>query len=222
MQPVHTECYDEVMRSKNGQREDGSQEGLRERKRRETLQRIAQTGLELFVVRGYEETTLDEIAAAAGISRRTFFHYFKSKDEILLAWQAGLADAVRDAVLEAPADKEPFDTLCEALLKMASLFNTETVIAIARVLRSSEQLRAANQLKYLRLESAAHEALCRLWPQRGRRGRLRMAAMAGLGAFRVAIDEWTDEGGKEPLTKRLEKAFDNLRAEMQSTTGGTR
>ncbi len=65
------------------------EEGLRERKRRETLHRIAEQGLKLFLSNGYEATTLDAIAEAAGISRRTFFYYFKSKEEILLAWQDG-------------------------------------------------------------------------------------------------------------------------------------
>ena len=48
---------------------------LRERKRRLTLDLIAKTGLKLFIENGYEATTLDAIAAAAGISRRTFFYY---------------------------------------------------------------------------------------------------------------------------------------------------
>ena len=203
------------MQNEDWPSEDGVPEGLRERKRRDTLQRIAQTGLELFIAKGYEETTLDDIAAAAGISRRTFFHYFKSKDEILLAWQVGLVDAVRGAVLQESVDQSPLDALCGALLKLAANFNADTAIVIAQVLRSSEQLRAANQAKYVRLEIAAFEALSQLWPQRARRGRLRMVAMAGLGAFRVAIDEWTDEGAKVSLTKRIEKTFADLRMAME-------
>lgn len=195
--------------------EEGQRDGLRERKRRDTLQRIAQTGLELFIAKGYEETTLDDIAAAAGISRRTFFHYFKSKDEILLAWQIGLVDSIRAAVLEEGTDQSPLDALCGALLKMASHYDADTAIVIARLLRSSDQLRAANQAKYLHMEHAAFEALCRLWPQRSRRQGLRMVAMIGLGAFRVAIDEWADEGGKEPMTKRIQKTFANLRTELE-------
>ncbi len=66
-------------------RPETPRQGVRERKRRETLQRITDAGIRLFVEKGYEATTLDEIAAAAGISRRTFFYYFKSKDEILLS-----------------------------------------------------------------------------------------------------------------------------------------
>ena len=56
-------------------------EGLREKKRRETKLRIAESALNLFIVNGFEATTLDEIAKEAAISRRTFFSYFKSKDE---------------------------------------------------------------------------------------------------------------------------------------------
>lgn len=195
--------------------EEDQRDGLRERKRRDTLQRIAQTGLELFIAKGYEETTLDDIAAAAGISRRTFFHYFKSKDEILLAWQIGLVDSIRAAVLEEGTDQSPLDALCGALLKMASHYDADTAIVIARLLRSSDQLRAANQAKYLHMEHAAFEALCRLWPQRSRRQGLRMVAMIGLGAFRVAIDEWADECGKEPMARRIQKTFASLRTELE-------
>lgn len=66
--------------------------GLRERKRRETRQRISDAGLRLFGRQGFDATTVDAIAAEAGISRRTFFHYFNSKDDILLSLQTGLGE----------------------------------------------------------------------------------------------------------------------------------
>ena len=216
LQVMQIDCYDAVMENEMGQLKGGAPEGLRERKRRDTLQRIAQTGLELFIAKGYEATTLDDIAAAADISRRTFFHYFKSKDEILLAWQVGQANAVRNAILEASKDQSPLDALCDAVQKLAAHFDAAAAIDIARVIRSSEQLRAANQAKYMNLENAAFDALCQLWPKRVRRGRLRMAAVAGVGALRVAIDEWVDEGGKEPLTKRIDKTFDDLRCALRN------
>ncbi|MGE6036642.1 TetR family transcriptional regulator, partial [Klebsiella pneumoniae] len=62
--------------------------GVRERKRRETLRRITDAGVRLFIEKGFDGTTVDEVAAAAGISRRTFFHYFDSKDDILLSLQS--------------------------------------------------------------------------------------------------------------------------------------
>jgi AcrR family transcriptional regulator len=203
------------MQQETGQHEDQQQEGLRERKRRETLQRIAQTGLELFLAKGYEETTLDEIAAAAGISRRTFFHYFKSKDEILLAWQLGMVDLCREVILAQKTDQSPLEAVCAAMLQIASSYESEKAIVIARLLQSSEQLCSANQAKFAKMEQAAFEALCLLWPQRARRERLRLVAMVGLGAFRVAIDEWTSEGGQVPLGRRIAKTFAHLRAELE-------
>ena len=82
--------------------------GLRERKRRETHDRLVRTGLELFVENGFEATTLDAIAAAAGISRRTFFYYFKSKEDVLLAQEgSGFSQALRAAILEEATDQTP-------------------------------------------------------------------------------------------------------------------
>jgi hypothetical protein len=66
--------------------------GLRERKRRQTRDRLTKVAMELFLARGFEATTLDDIAAAAEISRRSFFHYFASKEDVVLAWQHGCAD----------------------------------------------------------------------------------------------------------------------------------
>lgn len=189
-------------------------EGRRERKRQDTFRRIAETGLKLFLAKGYEETTLDDISAAADISRRAFFSYFKSKDEILLAWQSGLAESVRTSILAESTNQSPLDLLCAALLKQAEQFDAKTTIAIARLMRANVQLQAANQAKFLQLEQAAFEALCELWPQSVRRERLRLVAMAGLGAFRVAIDAWIDEGGEQPLTARIKGTFSNLRAEL--------
>ncbi|MBW4331752.1 TetR/AcrR family transcriptional regulator [Stakelama sp. CBK3Z-3] len=74
-------------------------ESLREGKRRETRRRIIETGLKLFVENGYEATTFDMIARAAGISRRTFFSYFKSKDDVLLARErSGFPQALHTAM----------------------------------------------------------------------------------------------------------------------------
>src|ERR1700732_5434867 len=118
-------------------------EGLRERKKRETLQRIAKTGLKLFIARGYEGTTLEAIAEAAGISRRTFFYYFKSKEEVLLAWQGrGVAQALRPPLLNESADQPPFVAVRNCLSKVAARYVTKDSIIVDRLLRSTEALRA--------------------------------------------------------------------------------
>ncbi len=191
------------------------QEGLRERKRRQTRQRIAETGLKLFTANGYEATTLDAITQASGISRRTFFYYFKSKEEILLAWQSGLPDTFRAAVFAESADQPPLDATRNALLKLAVQFKSEQAVSIGRILRSNELLRASNQAKYLQMEQAAFEALCERWPQARRRKALRIVAMVSVGALRLAIDTWVDEEGRKPLVKCLNETFASLQAELE-------
>src|ERR1700744_1114472 len=105
-------------------------EGLRERKRRETFERILEEGLKLFVKHGYDGTTLDAIAQAAGISRRTFFYYFRSKEDVLLAAnESGFREALKPTLLEEPADQAPLDAVQRCLVKLASRYETkESVI----------------------------------------------------------------------------------------------
>lgn len=194
--------------------EDDEQEGLRERKRRETLQRIAETGLRLFAANGYEETTLDAIAEAAGVSRRTIFYYFKSKEEILLAWQSGVPEIIRAAVLQESTDQTPLDAVRNALLKLSAGYTSEHMIVIDRLMRSSEQLQARKQAKYVLQEQALFEALCELWPQPKKRSALRIVAMVSVGAMRLAIEAWAEAGGKQPVDKYLREAFANLKKEI--------
>lgn len=193
------------------------EEGLRVRKRRETLHRIAEQGLRLFLTNGYEATTLEAIAEAAGISRRTFFYYFKSKEEILLAWQnGGYTETIRTAVLEQPTKQSPLDAVTNALLGLTLRFQADYKHgkAIEQLMCSNETLRIRQQAKYLEQEEAVFEALCRMWPQPKRRPALRMVAMMAIGALRLAIDNWSRDQGKRPISIYLKEAFADLKSEL--------
>src|ERR1700753_2558868 len=104
---------------------------LRERKRQLTLERIAEAGLKLFVQHGYEATTLDAIAAASGISRRTFFYYLKSKEEVLLAHEGGrFAQALRPTFLSQSPKQSPMSAARKTFLDLASTYETrESIVA---------------------------------------------------------------------------------------------
>jgi AcrR family transcriptional regulator len=190
-------------------------EGLRERKKRETLQRIAETGLKLFIAHGYEGTTLEAIAEAAGISRRTFFYYFKSKEEVLLAWQgSGFVEALRPAMLEESPHQAPLDAVRHCLLKLISRYETKESIIVDRLLRSTEALRARKQAVYVDMEQALLGAMCELWPEPKRRASLRIVAMVSIGAMRLAMETWRQENGKRSLAKYLRESFATLKAEI--------
>jgi len=190
-------------------------EGLREHKKRLTRQRIAEVGLNLFLANGYDATTLDEIAVAAGISRRTFFYYFRSKDEILLAQLDGYVDALKLSVVEnASACALPVDAARYALLRFASHFESSQAIAVAKLMRDNAALRARRPGGHQQLEQALHAGLCELWPGAERHDRLRIVAMASIAALRFAIDIWFEQDCKPSLEKYVQKAFEHLKAEI--------
>ena len=189
-------------------------ESLRQRKRRETSARITETGLRLFLAHGYEATTLDAIATAAGISRRNFFYYFKSKEEILLAFQSGSSEAFHNALLKESARQLPLDAVHNALVKLVSQFASEEFLAIDQLMRSTEVLRTRKSAIYERQEAALFSALCELWPEPRRRGALRLVAMASIGAMRLAIDTWHADGGQRPIAEYLNDSFAELKAEI--------
>jgi len=188
--------------------------GLRERKRRETLRRITDAGMCLFIEKGYEATTLDDIAAAAGISRRTFFYYFKSKDDILLSLQSGMGEMIVASLREAPRDQRPLTAVREAILKVCAPFPADDMIAIDRLMRSSEAVQARKQASYIQHEQTLFAALREKWPEPGRETVLRLVAMMAIGATRLAFDALNREGGKRPIADLLNEAFDALETQI--------
>jgi AcrR family transcriptional regulator len=93
--------------------------GLRERKKRETRDAIARAALALFVERGYDETTLAEIADAAGVSTRTIFAYFPGKEDILFSTMQTMRDALVQALAERPAGTDALTALRHFILASA-------------------------------------------------------------------------------------------------------
>src|ERR1051326_177721 len=85
--------------------------GHRERKKQRTREAIAQQALDLFVARGYEATTLAEIAEAAGVSTRTIFAYFPGKEDILFCGFASLREMLAHALAERPGGNDALGTL---------------------------------------------------------------------------------------------------------------
>jgi AcrR family transcriptional regulator len=195
-------------------RPDAPREGLRERKRRETLQRITDAGVRLFIEKGYETTTLDAIAAAAGISRRTFFYYFKSKDEILLSLQSSVGDMLVAALRDTPKDRQPLDAIRDAVVNVCALIPADDMIVIDRLMRSIEAVQARKQASYVQQEKALFAALKERWPAPERETGLRLIAMLAIGTMRLSLDAFSREDGKRPIVDLLHEAFDALEAEI--------
>lgn len=194
--------------------EQKDNEGVRERKRRDMYRRITDVGLKLFSERGYEGTTLDAIAEASGIARRTFFHYFASKEEIILAWQKSLPDELGAEIRKQGVKASPLATTHAALIALAAQMHPDVAMLIGRIVQTTEQLQLGNQAKFLQMEHAAYEALRELWQGVDRQAGLRLAAMASVGAMRLSVETWIADGCQRALAEHLEANFKSLRAEM--------
>lgn len=190
-------------------------ESPRERKRRETRQRIAEAAQRLFLANGYDGTTLDAIAAEAGISRRTFFSYFKSKDDIILFWRDADSASLYADLLRTSPDVPPLDAVRDVMVKHIERYTTERMTAVDNLMRSSEALLARKQAYYAEQEQVLFNTLCEVWRQPERRAALRMVAMVSIGAMRLALQAWREQSGqRKSAASFLRDAFDSLKSEL--------
>lgn len=191
--------------------------GLRESKRRETSERIIEKGLKLFVKNGYEDTTIDAIADSAGISRRTFFHYFKSKEAILLtAHDSGFREALKPAMLAESPDQAPIDAAKKCLIKLASRYETRESVIFDRLMQSTEALRARKEAVFVETEQILLEAMCELWPATARREGLRLVAMMAIGTLRLALEKWKQGDAAHPMAYYVRQGFNLLARQFRN------
>ncbi|MBF6172454.1 TetR family transcriptional regulator [Nocardia blacklockiae] len=126
---------------------------------------VVDHALRLFAEKGYEATTVDEIAEAAGISRRTFFRQFRSKEDVVFAdHEAQLAQA--SAYLAAAQD-DPWDAVCEAVVGVFERFTQTRALAARRyrVVRQVPALRDREIVTVFRYERLFTDYLRRRLPQ---------------------------------------------------------
>src|SRR5260370_25201222 len=99
----------------------------------------------LFLEHGFEATTLDDIAAAADISRRSFFHYFASKEDVVFAWQEESTAALIAAVAARPANESMLAAAENAISALVRQLDHGDAIALARLRRDNPPLQIRDQ-----------------------------------------------------------------------------
>jgi AcrR family transcriptional regulator len=186
--------------------------GLRERKRQQTRERLTRAAMALFLERGFEATTLDDIAAAADISRRSFFHYFASKEDVVFAWHEETTAALIAAVEARPANESMLTAAENAISAMATQLEPGEAIAMARLKRDNPALQARDQVKYEKLERALAAALEKRAGHKTEKLGARLVAMIATGAMRIGGELWAAEGAREKPEALAKQTFAAIRA----------
>lgn len=120
---------------------------LQEKRRRYVAREIAAAAMRLFGDRGFEAVTVEEIAAAAGISARTFFRYYATKDEVVLQYHRRMQDRLVEALAARPEREGPITALRSAYLATSHVApeDRESVLLTNRFLGASDDLRVRTQ-----------------------------------------------------------------------------
>jgi AcrR family transcriptional regulator len=174
--------------------------------------RLEQAALALYGERGFENTTVAEIAAQAGLTKRTFFRYYADKREVLF-WGAGaLEEAVVTGVAAAPASTAPLDAVVGALRAAATALlegRREHATQRQRIITAHPELQERELIKLARLAGVVAEAL---------RGRgvgdpaAILTAEAGVTVFRVGFERWIDPANRKDLARVIGESLAELRA----------
>jgi AcrR family transcriptional regulator len=191
-------------------KQDATTEAWRVRKAQLTHARIADVGMRLFLEAGFDQTTVDAIAAASDISRRTFFHYFESKEAVVDTWADELNDSVRSDIAAQPQGTSPWQAIRQALSELAVRFETTEARAIDELMASTTTLQLRKQASYARQEQVVYVALTQKYGEHHER-QLRLVAMVAVGCLRVAMERWRAADRPRAPLAYVEEAFDSVR-----------
>lgn len=188
-------------------------EGLRERKKRATRKALHRAALEATLDRGLSQVTVEEIAAAAEVSERTFFNYFSSKEEAVIGLDPARADRLREAVLARPAEEAPVAALRAVFLDLAREINDDARQEWSdrfAAIHQNPELVAAHLAAWSRNERAIAEAIAErtgldaetdLYPG--------LVACTVADANRIASLTWKSSAGRD-LPDLVAEAIDLL------------
>ena len=184
--------------------------GVRERTRLAIRTELIEAALRLFTEHGFVETTARQIASVVGVSERTFFRYFASKEDVVLGVLDDLGIELAARLAERPAKEAPFIALRRSFDLMTETLteNPEWSLTMLRLTREVPSLRARQVEKQDQWATRLAEELAeRMGVDASTDVRPRLYAATALSALDVAVSHWDHTGGAHPLEQILDRAF---------------
>jgi AcrR family transcriptional regulator len=172
--------------------------------------RLLQAALELYADRGFESTTVAEIAKRAGLTERTYFRHFPDKREVLFGSAAELHEALVSAIADAPDALAPIDAVAAGLEAVpAVLPDRETARRRQEIIAANPELHERELIKFASLSAAVADAL----RERGVKDpAASLTAETGMAIFRVAFDRWVEASNRRDLAELIRESIDQLKA----------
>ena len=183
-------------------------------------ERLQKAAMELFQEHGYDRVTVEEIAARAGLTERTFFRYFNDKREVLFSGSKHLEQIIVDAIAAASPTTPPLDAVVGALEATSPIFEERRSLARKRyaLVSAHAELRERELIKMATLANAIAESL----HQRGVPSpNASLIAEAGIALFKNAFQRWLDDGQKHDFTHHLRATLAELRLFTSTTSAAT-
>ncbi|MFE4592074.1 TetR family transcriptional regulator [Streptomyces laurentii] len=187
---------------------------LAERKRLLVATELTEAALQLLALKGFDSVTVDEIAASAGVSKRTFFRYFASKEDVVVQFLSGMGGDIRAALAARPAGEAPSVSLRHAVAVPLAACTDRHPEHAARALRVVQLILRTPALlaRFLERQAAWRVALAE--ELAGRQGldpaadpSPRLAAGTALVAFHTTLELWSDSDAERDPLDLLDRAF---------------
>jgi AcrR family transcriptional regulator len=173
--------------------------------------RLEQAALELYQERGFDQTTVTEIARRAGLTERTFFRHYTDKREVLFAGASSLQELLVSGVVNTPETTAPIAAVAASLEAAAEVMQERRPWSQQRqaVINANPELQERELIKLASLAAALAEAL----RSRGvKEPAASLAAEAGIAVFRIAFDRWVEETNRRRFATIIRDSFRELKA----------
>jgi AcrR family transcriptional regulator len=182
--------------------------------------RLAQAAFALYGERGFEQTTVADIAQRAGLTERTFFRHFADKREVLFAGADALRELLVSTVADAPDSATPIDAVAAALEASGAYIQEGGELPRQRqaIIAASAELQERELIKLASLASALADALRRRGVEDPAAS---LTAETGMAVFRIAFERWIDNPGEQDLAQVMRASLDQLTAVTAGLTPST-
>lgn len=197
---------------------------MAQRKRQLVSDELTEAALQLMASKGFEAVTIDEIVSAAGVSKRTFFRYFASKEDVVVRFLADMGTGIRAELAARPAGEPPSVALLHAvrvpLAVCSGHSESDRALRVVQlILRTPALLARFLERQAQWRDDLAEELARRPWPEAESDLYPRLAAGMALNAFDAVLHRWSASDGAEDPADLIDRAFAVINPALDGARG---